>query len=111
LLSMPQVFTSSDSSEDPLRDVAAKMQHQVADTVGRVIRSPPDVLILQTLETALDLWQKVRRQQRPGLLEENGSNIFHGRRQKKRAGPKTRPVNPVRSRPWPDPSDFGSVRL
>ncbi len=59
-----------DPSDDPLRYVTIQMQHEVANAVGRFVRSPPNLFICQLFRCGADAREEFAAQKFGGMLDE-----------------------------------------
>ena len=59
LLPIPLELVPAHSPDDPLANVPAQVQQEIADAVGGIVRPPPYLLVAQVLQAALDLRQVV----------------------------------------------------
>src|SRR5205085_5601452 len=62
-------------ADDPLPRVAFEVKQEVADAVRLLARAPPDLLVVQALEAALDLGQVLAEQVKPRLREEGARDL------------------------------------
>src|SRR4051812_43530652 len=74
---MPLERPLPDAAHNPLPHIAAKMQQQVADAVGRLVGTPPDVLVAQVFEASFYLRQIVRFEKTGRLVEERAGHVRH----------------------------------
>lgn len=56
-ISHARVSRAANTRNNPLPRVSTQVQHEVADAVRLLVRSPPDLFVTQTLETAFDFRQ------------------------------------------------------
>ena len=54
-IAIPVVWLRANTGKDPLPRVPAEVQDQVPDAVRFFVRAPPNLLVREFLETALDL--------------------------------------------------------
>ena len=76
-LAMPLELSLADAADNPLPDVAAKVKQQIADAVGCLIRTPPNVLVVEHLEAPLDFRQVICPEQPARLVYEGLGDVFH----------------------------------
>jgi hypothetical protein len=54
-VALPVVGLAAQSAEQPLREVAAEVEDQVADAVGAGTRPPPDLVVVEPVQAVPDL--------------------------------------------------------
>ena len=74
LLAPPLVRRAAHPAHDPLAGVPAQVEHQVADAVGGVVGTPPEIRIVETLEGEPDAGEEVVDQQVARPLQEGGGD-------------------------------------
>ena len=68
LLAAPLERTLADAADDPLGDVAAQVQNEIANAVRSLVRSPPEISIGEPLQAPFD-FQQVFSEQRPRSIQ------------------------------------------
>jgi len=61
---------ASDAGDDPLADVSREMEEKISDTVIGLMRTPPDVILGELVEAALDLRKILFDQVTPAARDE-----------------------------------------
>ncbi len=70
LLADTVVRSFSQTGDNPLANISTEVQDQVSDTIGGLIRTPPDFFLRQEFQASLDSGKEIALQVQDGSLEE-----------------------------------------